>query len=556
MTKLAYFFICFSALLSFSCASHNKNTSTAAIGFPIAPYHYLRVEKPSLLKESGAQKMVARCEKVFYEGLASNNEEHFVAALQAIALSHRPIAKNVLEKCLKSSSIPIQLSALEALSILGTEKAIALIHEALQSPYIIIRLQAVWLLLEKGQPNLFSQISALQSKVPTEFFPFFAELYAKEGSSESIQQLQRMAYKEDDETVCAIFLAIYRYRLTSCQEFTLSFLSHSPAVLETIAKALQLFPSTEALERLQVLSKHQSEFVRSQAVASRITLGENEAKSVAREAYRSGNRSILPACMESHERIEFHLPFFQKRDEISTTLYLIESGDNRALESLKKLIVPDPATGENALFRKNSSPGGAIFWWEKEKRGLKEQNDLFIQEQSQRFLEKLFQLASSCLNQNELFSLLSLIAETRRTDLYPIFFSLLGNLSKEQCSTLINQFQDALGSPYLRAYIALADMKKRGVFNPDVMKNCFEIARNEKRSLENYRCPLPYMLSNRPDSKNGFVFDASLYLYMTACQISLELAQDEVAILLYEELEKAPNYFRPYIAAALLETMS
>ncbi len=566
-------------LVTSGCSSNSfKENETPYGELPSAPYKYLRarstIEQEDInasVKESQTnttspshRQILIRAEEVFRKSLISRDEKTFSSALLALAMCHHPVAADIVGQYVLSESPFLQLASIQALSYLGTEKAISLIHETLKSPYPIVRMEAIWMLIDAQEKGVLNQVFALSDKLPSELFVFLPELYAKDGSPQAIERLQKMAYEENDRVVCQVFLSIYKYRLVSCEQFVLSYSSHSPVVLEAQAAALELFQSSEALNKLRILSNHSNPFVRMRAIASRVSLGDMEAITIAENEYQSGNRTILAALLASQgqaSQTKIKCPIVLEEDtsqDITPILYLLSCRDEVVLPYLRKLI--SPHTGETPVFTPSASPGGTIVCWKKQEAinpliPLHEQ--LYIKEQSLELQEGMLTLASTSLNEEATITLLRGIATEKRVDLYPRLFFLLQELPYDKFRLFCEEFRDMPGSPYLRAYLSLAEMKRSRHFNETLMKKCFETARKETHPKESWRIPLPFIVNDLPQQFQNNESDPPLEtgprLYLLACQLSVELAQERSIALMYNELQNAPPELAPFIAAALLE---
>lgn len=556
----------FSTLLLIGCtSSHVSKSISTTHEMPRVPYQNIQVQNVQIEGSDSSptqHQVIERAEATFLKSLDSRNERTVMSTLQALALCHHPIATHVLSKYVLHESPFLQLASLRALSILNTEKSIASIHECLKSDYPLVRLEAAWLLIEAQEPGILNQIFALNDKLPQELTIFLPELYAKEGSKEALDRLRKMTYEENDQVVCQVFLSLYKYKHINCEEWIITYQTHSPIVLEAIATLLGLFASDSSLIRLQTLSNHENCFVRVRALLSRLMLGDNSIEPLIQKEYENDPQLITDALISVREStfIPKFTSYITDRDcNIGSIIYRTLCRDDTVTASIISLLVPEKGFREGLFFIPSLSPGGTIITWQKKIEPPFSSFDqkLYAYEQSIEFQEAILNTASTHLLETSFVQILEAIAIRKKTDLYPSLFFFLQELSLEQFSLFYNQFRNRLGAPYLRAYLALAKMKRDQVFDEAVIKECFQVAHKKLVQKESWRISIPFITNQVPSQFQGDdsspPLEAAQRLYLLACQISLELAQSRSIQVMYEELNNCPIELAPFIAAALLE---
>lgn len=560
----------------FGCCSCGPKISSTTnhSQFPIAPFQHLgvsqeknlTVEDTSIIQTS---RILREAEAVFVQNLTSRNDRLVSSTLQALALCHHSIAEEVLSKHIDHDSPFLQLAALQALSYLGTTEATKLIHKGLQSQYPIVRIEALYRLIDFEEKSSVEQINALKEKLPEEFHIYLAELYAKDGSFEAIQKLKTMLYEGDDQQASQVLLSVYKYNVKDFEDVVISYTSHSSSVLEAQAQALELFQTDRALTKLKEMSQLDSPFVRMRALASRITMNDSEAIHLAQSEYERGNELIIAAILGAHISELQSKPIFpiviNEENEVSAIQYWLLNQDPRGAELVQKLLISSDSMIEPWLFVPSSSPGLTTVLWQKRPQSylfnpkISQYERLYLKEQSLQFEESLIQMACRNISEKEYMPILYTIADQKREELYPLLFNLLQEVSYESFIEFVTTFEDRPGSPYIRAYTQLAKMKRLKHFDRTIMKKCYEVARTIPKTNEDWRVWLPFFMNDLPynvrQEEENRSLESSLKLYLLSCQISLELAQNESISLLYDELQTAPQELKPFVAAILLEAI-
>ena len=127
--------------------------------------------------------------RLFQQVAASKDPDAVIMTLLATTACHHPLSRMMSYELIHSENPIIQLSAVQALASLNTAEADDIITEALRSDYPAIRLEAAWKIACKRSPQAFAQIDALSYKLPAPFRSCLPELFAVEGSINSVRSL-------------------------------------------------------------------------------------------------------------------------------------------------------------------------------------------------------------------------------------------------------------------------------------------------------------------------------------------------------------------------------
>ncbi len=516
-------------------------------------------------KQPSQVEIEEKARRVFIEHLDSRDEMKVSTALQALSLCHHPLAIDILSKRVLDDSPFIQLASVQALANLKTERARDLLQEALKSPYLAVRLEAIWNLIDLGDKRAIYQIDALKTKFPEETALYLPLLYAKEGSPQALQELYKMAYEMPDPVVNRIFLALSQFKRIEAEEFILSYTSHSPIVLEAQAEALELIPGDKSLKKLQALSKHNNPFVRLRAIASRISIGDETALDEATREYLSGNKMILSALLSTDNPKKLPVDItVENSSDITTILYLVMTQDPKATSFLSELLSPSKGSKEGIVISPSVSPGGTFTVWRYTlEPQLNFQERVYLREHEIELKETILRKTIT-LGHEPFLKVAHHICKKGDIDLYPALFDTLLEMPHDEFQAFCSEYSHTPGAPLLRSYISLYTMKRQKKLESERLLECFQLASSasNERESENFRLPIPWITKDpgveawlsQPHDESSLPLQATSRLYLLSCQLAVELAgNNKASEILMNEVSKAPSDMAPFVIAALLE---
>ncbi len=123
-----------------------------------------------------------------------------------IARSHTTL--DILTRGISSPWPYIQLLALQLASGLQDDGVNTLLHQAMTSDFLPIRLEAARYLAERRSPRAFGQIESLMHRLPSLFRPYFPSLFAQLGTMEALEELKRLGDDPNRDTRIEAILQI------------------------------------------------------------------------------------------------------------------------------------------------------------------------------------------------------------------------------------------------------------------------------------------------------------------------------------------------------------
>ncbi|MBS0656074.1 MAG: hypothetical protein JSR46_09870, partial [Verrucomicrobia bacterium] len=218
------------AVLSTSCASKSY---TATDDLPVIPVkksaeearraHMFYLIQSGKVEEAIDQLLVAKKEDpylfhsgvleelglaILQQGARSQSTEDVVNCLYGVSIALETRALPVIDKAFVSDAPELQRTALSVLATLNTDQANAMLEEAMKSDYVMVRLEAAYLLAQRRAHSAFAHIDTLMLKVPSEIRPLFAELFALEGSGQSTLALRRLLFDQETDVRAEAVLAV------------------------------------------------------------------------------------------------------------------------------------------------------------------------------------------------------------------------------------------------------------------------------------------------------------------------------------------------------------
>ena len=486
--------------------------------------------------------------RLFQQVASSEDLDAVIMTLLATTACHHPLSRTISGMLIRSGNPIIQLSAVQALSSLNTSEADEILTEALRSDYVAVRLEAAWKIAAKRSPQAFVQIDALSHKLPESFRPCLPELYAVEGSLNSIHRIRQLLIDPDDDVVIESLIAVGQYRIIGCDDLLLSMDPHSPAVLEALAFSLRSVDSEESRARLHLLADHSCPCVRIQAALTLVAFGEPGYLSTIHDCAAAGDLFAVAALSECREPLaadDFTDPSRPFRMNVS--LALLNQKDIRCVKGLKELIsLPD----DEVLYH-SISVGHSLWYWDAAAIDSFDASARPVLKEQALVAKELLLVRSLDLSEEAFAEVARAVFVEDRIDLFPCLVQLLENQRSDAAVDILRQESLRVGAPYHRAF-AMLSLVRLGIEQDEKnLTSILDFAR--ERDGPSWRPPLPWFAFTRADERpTSQQAAASAELYIGALQALSMLGTDAAVDTLSAELSKAPKKYLPFVAASLL----
>ena len=486
--------------------------------------------------------------RLFHQVATCGDTDSVMMTLLATTACHHPLSRTISEALIRSENPLIQLSAVLALSNLNTADADDILIGALRSDYPAIRLEAAWKIASKRAPQAFSQIDALSHKLPEQFLPCLPELFAVEGSINSIHRIRQLLIDPDDDVIIETLVAVGQHHITGVDDLLLSMNPHSPALLEALAFSLRSVDSEGTRAKLRLLTEHSSPCVRLQAALSLIALGESEYISILHDRAASGDLFALAALGECREPItKADMVDPSRAFQINLSLALLNQKDPACITGIKALLaLPDDETLYSSI-----SIGHSLWYWDVAAIESFDHSAWPMLKEQALVAKELLLVHSLDLSEEAFIEVARTVFEEERVDLFPCLIQLLENQRSDAAVALLKQESLRVGAPYNRAFATLS-LARLGIEQDEHnLVSILDFAR--ERDEPSWRPPLPWFAFSRADERpSSQQAAASAELYIGAIEALSVLGTDEAIGTLCAELSSAPKKYLPFVVASLL----
>jgi len=391
------------------------------------------------------------------QGAASKDPEIQLLCMFGAGVASSADLLPILEKGIHSDEPRTQLIALSYLGRQQDDEADLVLLEALSSPFLITRLEALALLAKKNHPAVLSHLYSLTVKVPSLARSVFAQIAVQLEGIEAERFLHKLLNDEEILVRTETLLAIAKEKRDDFLPYV-RILARGASHMqqEAVAVAFGALKDQHSLERLKEFVSSKQDTVKLAAALSLYVLGERKYIELIEAEAKNGSLFAIAALgkLEEGKETLFTLLSHQERDvRLNATLALLNQRDTRILSFLNELLIED---GRDIGFWRITSGGGGLKAWktissasqqEKNYPGLKEET-LSLREQ----------VLTQCIEfEDETFlKVAQLIMEKRQHALIPLLVELLENKKNEAAVRFLKEGQRMAGAPLIRNYCTLS----------------------------------------------------------------------------------------------------
>lgn len=472
--------------------------------------------------EEGRHDLVAirhLSEQILEQGLSSANPEDRLMALYGAGVGQHPSLLPMLRRGLSTPDPQVQLLSIHLLARQCDDIADDLLNRAVVSPFVLIRLEAIYQLAKRHHPAAQGQLEAIMVRLPEETHPLFPELFALIGDSHADARMRQFLADDKWQVRCASILALAKAERDDFipQIRRLAAQLHLPQQ-EAAATALGILGDEQSVSRLEQLVRSSDDQVRLAALQALWRLGRLDRRLEIEEMARAGNLYAIAVLGEMSDA-EDGLAQLLEHDAFSVraaaAVSLLQLRDPRGLPIIGELLIDDMRGLGLAVQR---SVGGALHCI-KVVGAYKQKNrdDPIALEISREMREQLL-IWSLGLPECAFLSLAERIIESGQNDLIPLLVQLLESLSTERAIALLKKGQQRAGAPLIRDYCNLA-LYRLGEEGPWEANLLTWVEREQHADLIQLRPLLPFQSKTRQDESR------------------FQLTPDEVSRLLVESLE-------------------
>ncbi len=395
-------------------------------------------------------------------GSRSKSKEGQLLSLLGIEITGDPELMPALRSACSSLHPEVQLAALQLLAKFRTDASVELLLRAMSSPFIIIRLEAAFHLVQMQHADAFCAIQSLMCKVVPELHPLFPELLAQLNSLEADGELRRSLNQGGPAMQRSVVLAASHYSRDDLLPDIRKLLSRKdPLLLESAIAFVGTLRDSDSISALKRLARHPESSVRLAALKGLHRLGSKKAQVLIEQSALNENLYAINALGEikgSEEPLASLLGSENLEVRINAAFALVQLGDGRGATLLREILISD---AQDLGLKPETSPGGGLHAL-RLISCLKQQakKDPSCTEISTRLREAILVRALE-VEEEAFLQLAQEIFAAQQNDLIPLLSQLLESLGTEKAIALLESEHNHPGAPLIRNYCSLALFRLR-----------------------------------------------------------------------------------------------
>lgn len=487
------------------------------------------------------------------QAAGSIDEDEQLLSIYAMGISGISSLVHLYESGISSKNPLVQASTIQVLTQMQEDFVDTLLHDAMHSKFLMIRMEAASCLAFKKHSTAVGQIESLMYRLPKPFWVYFPDMFATIGSVEAMGILSKMMTDVDLPIRIAATLSAAKYGRDDQLPFIRALVTHNNlAEQEAAATALGYLKDLKSTEKLAKLTKSSDSSVKLAAARSLYMMGHTEYKDPIQTLAKEENLfaiHLLETIPESNDLLASLLSSSNQLVRINAALSLLKLRDDRCLPHILGIILHNET---DLAFLPYHSVGSSLMYWKV--YGSSTQLSKFtksdFQAMSLSFRERIL-IDALELSPSAFLHLARRIFNAKQLSLVPTLVTLLENLPPEQATQFLQSYSQKTGAPFIRAYANL------GLFrlgkNPEAF---YEWIRREKgKQVIQFRPTEPW--SSRQSKPNEFLLTPEeTSRLLIESYSTLATRHDPVSIdLLLEAIKEGNPKNRALLAGILLKTI-
>jgi len=282
------------------------------------------------------------------EGSRHEEMEVQMLTLFGAKLSQDEGAMTFYMRALKSPKPELQLAAIKSLASLKNDRADEALQEGLRSNEVIIRLETLLLMAQKGMQGVSDHVEGLMAKIPKPLHVIFPPLFAMAGDPSSLKQLRLLLSDSDDRVRAASAMSVEKGGIEE-------FLPHirrlakqvSPIVQEAAAHCLGVFGDSTSLPILKKMITSPFQEVKITALQAYALLNEEEALPLLTKEADVGDLfaiTLLGTLSGGEQKLKTYLRSNDPHIAINAAMALLARGERDGLRIIAPLILSNRAS--------------------------------------------------------------------------------------------------------------------------------------------------------------------------------------------------------------------
>lgn len=459
----------------------------------------------------------------------------------------------ILAEGLHHQSPQLQLIALNFIGKFNNDNAEGVLNKALSSNELIIRMEALQLLVQKKHPKVVAHLDALMAKVNEKLIPLFPQFYAQVGDTHSMKVLKRFLVHPDEKVRVAAVLSAARHNRDDLLPQIRKLASHHDLVQqEACAFALGKMHDEVSLPRLESLANSSSVTTRLAAWQALHQLGKSDVKRLIEEVALDKNPFAIAVLGDIEGSEDVLLRLMQSSNlqvRVNAALALLDRQDPRCFSGLADVFIQD---SRDLVFAKISTPSGALAAWKAIPSARQNFKDNSVVTELSLGLRENALKKTLDLPTEDFIKIAAVLFEADQNDLIPVLIELLENSRTPQAIELLKKYRQKVGAPLIRNYcnLALFNLKEEGSYKENLEKWV-----NGQHNQELLRLR-PYIPLEARDSGASYSLDPqeTSKLLITAFEAFARMQSDEGIDVLIEAIANGHPQNRYPLAGLLIRS--
>lgn len=401
------------------------------------------------------------------QGFRTEDPEIQVLTLFGAGTSLNERTLYILEEGARSKDPQLQLLSLNFLNRYQTDSTESLLARAMSSKYLLIRLEAIFLLAQKKHPQAVHHAESLMPKVPKQVLPLFPQIFAAAGTDDAMKVMRRMLSDGNPQVrIAAIVSAVKHQRDDLLPQIRRLAMQHDPVQEEACAVALGAFRDETSVPLLESLAASTAPNVKVAALQALIRLERKEVIKELESVAMQGDIFAITTLGEIEGTEETLLTLTKSSDiqvRINATLALLQREESRCLEPLCDVLIRN---SRDLAFHQGSSAGKSLTAYKVTGSATQNFKDVPLAHEMSFLIRENALCQALELPEKDFLMLADLLFESHQNDLVPTLVHLLENLQTPDAISLLKKHQQKAGAPLIRSYcnLALYRLKEPGPY--------------------------------------------------------------------------------------------
>ena len=392
------------------------------------------------------------------DAISNKSDEDTFLGLLALEISNEDGFCHYFKEFTKSKLFPIQAKTLSILKNIETEEAISLIQSYLSSDFIILRLEALSILVQKQTKSSIGEVEALMNLVSKNYHPMFVDFYAMCGDKYAISTIKKMLCQPHINLHVAVVNAIKKYKIEELIPNVRDLLTHTnPNIQEISCSAIGSLQDFHSIQNLEILANSKHPLTALAAHEALYKMGKKTSSESIKKLAKNKNLfaiSILDSIENSIDLLKELYHNNNKDVQMNAAISLLKEKNSYCLPLIKKLLNLDI---NNHYIATINSPGNAFTSYTivPSYKLNNPQQSISAKGQSLEFQRNILQ---ECINltTDEFISIIDEIFTQKNNMLIPLAVTLLENLNNIESKKCLVRGSEMLGAPFTRIYSHLS----------------------------------------------------------------------------------------------------